>query len=306
LNGCSSSHSDLSENLPFISIITPTFNRKDKLRNCLESIRKLEYPRSLLEIIVVDNGSLDDTIRMVRNEFREVKLVMEPRRGVSFARNTGFRHSKGRIISFLDDDCQVHRNWIRKIVRNFTCKDLIGVGGPVVLSLDSMKISPRFLAFFSPFSHFDLGQRRKYIVHLSGANMAFKREAFEFTSFDPKLGPPNAYLEDFDFCETLHRLGFKLLYDPEAIVYHFPDTPKLSFSYILIHRGPKEGFSYYYYDRKRRPWIKVLRLFIRDFLMKTIRLLKHRNGHNFFNMAVSFYCILSCLREFNLRIEPHN
>jgi len=297
---CPKSRPDKQANLPLVSIIIPTFNRKEKLRNCLESIRKLEYPESLLEIIVVDNGSLDDTIRIVRNEFKEVKLVTESRRGVSFARNTGFRHSKGKIIAFIDDDCQVHRGWLRKIVSDFSCEDLIGVGGPVVLSLDPTQVSLKFLAVFSAFSHYDLGQRRKHVVYLSGANMSFRREAFDFTSFDPNLGPPNAYLEDFDFCETLHRLGFKLLYDPEAIVYHFPDNPKLSLWYILIHRGPKEGFSYYYYDRKRRPWIKVLRYFIGDFLTKTIRLLRHRNGHNFFKTAVSFYGVLACLRKFNV------
>jgi glycosyltransferase involved in cell wall biosynthesis len=132
-------------------VIIPTFNRKNKLKKRLESLEKLDYPKCLLEIIVVDNGSVDGTSNMVSCEFDHAKLVVEPRQGVPFARNTGVLHSKGEIISFLDDDCQVEESWLRETVRNFSRKDIIGVGGPVIFRLNTTQIHQKFLNFLCTF-----------------------------------------------------------------------------------------------------------------------------------------------------------
>lgn len=302
--------SNRTGNLPFVSIVIPTVNRKNKLKKCLESLKKLDYPKSLLEIIVVDNGSVDGTSNMVSSEFEDAKLVVEPRRGVSSARNTGALHSRGEIISFLDDDCQVEKSWLRKIVRNFSGKGVIGVGGPVILKINLMQVGQKLLDISMGFSNFDLGSVRRNIVgppYLSGANMSFQRKAFECASFDPRLGPPMAYLEDFDFCDNLLRLGFELLYDPEPIVYHIPVISKFSLSYILFNRGPKEGFSIYYFNRKRMPWFKVLRRSVYScliFIYLTFKFLMQRNGTrariNLIWLAWHFYAVWACLRMLNL------
>lgn len=285
------------ENVPFVSIVIPTLNRKNDLRDCLNSLRNLDYPKSLYEIIVVDNGSSDGTKELVGCEFREVKLIMEQRRGTSFARNAGVRYSIGSIIAFIDDDCLADRSWLRNMVRNFFSEDIIGVGGPVHARLRSSEVHRKLIVW--PDATFDRGEHRQYVTHLSAANASFKRKAFQYASFDPELGPPQRYLEDFDFCKTLRDLGFKIVYDPKIIVYHNINLARATFRFFL-RRPLSEGISSYYYQRKRRPWIKVFIRFVVDGFERTFKFLRHRNSLNFYRMMESFSCIAASIWAFNL------
>ena len=101
-----------NEDLPVVSIVVPTMNRKRYLETCLNSISNLDYPKYLLEVIVVDGGSSDGTISMLKENFGNFKAVIEKRDGISFARNTGGEFALGDIIAFTDDDCVVDRNYI--------------------------------------------------------------------------------------------------------------------------------------------------------------------------------------------------
>ena len=85
-----------------ISVVVPTFNRKDMLSRALLSI----FSQSLepFEVIVVDNGSNDNTQEMLRDEFPQVRLLLEPEKGVSRARNKGIYEATGEWIAFLDSD----------------------------------------------------------------------------------------------------------------------------------------------------------------------------------------------------------
>ena len=85
-----------------ISVIIPTFNRIDHLSKCIISVLKQTYPVD--EIILVDNGSNDKTVDYIRKNFNNVKVFIERKRGVSFARNFGILNSKNNWIAFLDSD----------------------------------------------------------------------------------------------------------------------------------------------------------------------------------------------------------
>ena len=85
-----------------ISVIVPTFNRKDMLSRALLSI--FSQSHEPFEVIVVDNGSNDNTQEMLRDEFPQVRLLLEPEKGVSRARNKGICEATGEWIAFLDSD----------------------------------------------------------------------------------------------------------------------------------------------------------------------------------------------------------
>lgn len=91
---------------PSVSAIIPTFNRKDKTRRAIESVLSQTYPN--IEIVVVDDGSTDDTGEMVSREFPEVKYHIQDNAGVSAARNKGVSLAAGDYIAFLDSDDQWH------------------------------------------------------------------------------------------------------------------------------------------------------------------------------------------------------
>ncbi len=87
---------------PLISVITPTYNRSHFLPDAIDSIQKQNYPN--LEIIIVDDGSTDNTKEVVQNFARNIKYIYQENKGPAAARNAGIKEAKGKIIGFLDSD----------------------------------------------------------------------------------------------------------------------------------------------------------------------------------------------------------
>jgi len=116
-----------------VSVVIATLNRCRLLRRALESLTKQSRPPD--EVIVVDNGSTDDT-RAVCQEFSNVLplvYVYEPNRGISRARNAGIRRATGDIFCFLDDDCVADGRWLEYMEDPFLRDPEIAcVGGNII------------------------------------------------------------------------------------------------------------------------------------------------------------------------------
>ena len=119
-----------SEDLPSVSVVVPTLNRKKHLRACLNSLSVLNYPKSLLEVIVVDGGSSDGSREMLTASFEGFKTIVERREGISYARNSGGEIAHGEIIAFTDDDCVVDSDWLKNLVTVFCDDSIAAAGGP--------------------------------------------------------------------------------------------------------------------------------------------------------------------------------
>ncbi|MBJ57316.1 MAG: glycosyl transferase [Rickettsiales bacterium] len=113
----------MSKNLQIkISVVIPSFNREKYLERAIKSI--LNQSVKVDEIILVDNGSSDNTKLLIKNKYPFVKIYNEDRAGVSFARNTGINKAKNNWIAFLDSDDEWKRLKIEKQVKKiFTSKD---------------------------------------------------------------------------------------------------------------------------------------------------------------------------------------
>lgn len=117
-------------NKPKVSIVIPAHNEEAKIAECLVSIQK--YAAKAFEVIVVDNASADNT-STITESFGFVKMVSEPRKGVMFAREKGWRESNGEIVAFIDADCRVVAGWIEQIESEFDKdKNLAVLSGPYV------------------------------------------------------------------------------------------------------------------------------------------------------------------------------
>jgi glycosyltransferase involved in cell wall biosynthesis len=209
---------------PRISIIICTRDRADSLRRCLESFEGIEIPPEVSwELIVVDNGSSDHTRSVVEKAAEAVapmRFVQELRAGASYARNTGADHATGDILAFTDDDCIADPHWIAGIMREFESDPSLGaLGGRVELfdardkpvTIATMK---ERVVFSSPCDVFN---------SIHGCNVAFSRAAFDDAGrFDVRFGPGTKLLaaEDLDLLYRVSRKGFKIVYCPEALVYH--------------------------------------------------------------------------------------
>jgi glycosyltransferase involved in cell wall biosynthesis len=108
-----------------VTIIVCTKNRANALEQCLGSISKaiLRCPGRKAEVIVVDNGSADNTPDVVSAYLGSAKipglLVREPRPGLAAARNSGLNHASGRLIAFTDDDCRIAPDYISVMMAHF-------------------------------------------------------------------------------------------------------------------------------------------------------------------------------------------
>jgi len=109
---------EMADVLPTISVIVPVLNAASTLGRCVAALTRQDYPADRVEWIVVDNGSDDGSLEVLRS-VSEVRCLQEPRPGAYAARNTGVSIASGDILAFTDPDCVVDAGWLRAVARAF-------------------------------------------------------------------------------------------------------------------------------------------------------------------------------------------
>jgi len=213
--------------LPKVSVVIPTYNRREDVLECLQSLQRLYY--SNYEIIVVDNGSTDGTSSAIEKLFPEVTLVKSKRNlGVTGGRNLGARHSSGRYVFFLDHDTTVDRNALNEIVAVMQSDHRIGIAGPAVYYYDDPKriwalgTSINMLTgkvTFNQNGEVNCGRFAKSIeVEVLPTAFLVRKEVMnEVGLFDDIFF---AVYEDTDFCFRVKEAGYKVLCVPTSGVWH--------------------------------------------------------------------------------------
>ncbi|MBV8359731.1 MAG: glycosyltransferase family 2 protein, partial [Deltaproteobacteria bacterium] len=112
---------------PKVSIVICAYNAERTMRQCLESLRRLDYPN--FEVIIVDDGSRDATAQ-IAVDFPEFRLIRQSNKGLSVARNVGLHAALGELIAYTDSDCVVDPHWLSFMVRAMAEGGLDGCGGP--------------------------------------------------------------------------------------------------------------------------------------------------------------------------------
>ncbi|HEX5605776.1 MAG TPA: glycosyltransferase family 2 protein [Candidatus Binatia bacterium] len=215
--------------LPSLSIIIPTRNRAGSLKLLLESLAEPSrrgMPET--EIIVVDNGSTDETRRWLdaqreQNQSGRLIILNEPRPGKSNAINRALVVARGEILMVLDDDVVVESNCLAKHAEAHAQDQFAAIQGRILPGKDfagNPADANRLREYNIPL--IDYGEEIVAIRGLTGTNMSFKRVVFDKIGFfDPRLGPGAAgFSEDTEYSIRIRKAGFKIGYTPHAIVYH--------------------------------------------------------------------------------------
>lgn len=196
-----------------ISVVVPVFNGQQTIGETVEALLGQTLPPH--EIIVVNDGSTDATLEVLKKYSARISLLSKPNGGPASARNAGVRAASGSLIAFTDSDCLPDKNWLRELVKGFYHPKVVGVGG-IVRSAD-----PGRLGEYLDINHFlDPGFRKGGIVlRLVTANACFRRDALlEAELFDERFPKPGG--EDTEICIRLRSYGYELGYAAEALVLH--------------------------------------------------------------------------------------
>jgi GT2 family glycosyltransferase len=234
-----------------VSTIVITYNAKDDLKECLESLEKQAYKEK--ELIVVNDASTDDTLNFLKQyknqTSMEMKVISNERNlGVAGARNVGIQHAAGDIIAFMDSDCVADQNWVLELVKGFKQKDIVAVGG----SIFDGHISNIWELVRK--GHDYVAHSEGYVPFIKGCNMSFKTNVLKKYMFNDEI---KYGYEDILLCDYLNNDGYRILYKPEAVVHHkHRSTLKR-----LLKQMYLRGYSSIWYLKKRKKFFMYKRHF---------------------------------------------
>ncbi len=197
---------------PKISVVVCSYNGARTIGDCCTALQALDYPS--YEVIVVDDGSCDDTAAIAHaHGFR---VISTENCGLSSARNTGLAAASGEIVAYLDDDAYPDPHWLKSLASSFLRFPHAGVGGPNLPPPDDGLIAACVAASPGGPNHVLLSDR--VAEHIPGCNMAFRRSALlEIGGFDTQFRTAG---DDVDVCWRLQERGHTLGFNAAAMVWH--------------------------------------------------------------------------------------
>jgi hypothetical protein len=246
----------------------------------VKSVLETDFPRNLIEIIVVDNGSTDNSAKSIKKIYPQVKLI-ENRRNLGFCvgNNVGIKKASGDLIILLNNDTIVDSGWIKEILKK--AKDpKVGIVGcrlyfPRTKVIQVIGFRSKFLGYREAIGsgEEDIGQFDSVdnVDYVCGASLAIKREVIaKIGLLDSKFC---AYNEDIDLCVRAKKAGY-MVTTSNAVVYHYKslsfDRLPLRKEYLYIrnnlyliikHYPPKSLLTYMLFPIKsfKVDWERFLR-----------------------------------------------
>jgi lipopolysaccharide/colanic/teichoic acid biosynthesis glycosyltransferase/glycosyltransferase involved in cell wall biosynthesis len=195
-------------------VIVPAYNAAGTLPLCLAALADQIYPRSAYEVIVVDDGSVDATAAIAHDA--GVRVLTQANAGPAAARNCGAAAARGDLLLFTDADCAPVPGWISALVAPFSNPSVAGTKGAYLTH--QRGIVPRFTQLEYQ-ERYDRMAGRATIDFIDTYSAAYRRDVFLANSgFDTIF--PTASVEDQELSFRLAEKGYRLVFAPDALVYH--------------------------------------------------------------------------------------
>lgn len=234
-------------NRPLYSVIIPAYQAEGTVGSCVRALNAQTVPRDHYEIIVVDDGSTDRTASVARQAGADRVLTI-PHGGPSAARNAGVEAAQGEIVLFTDADCEPWPDWIERMTAPFADPEVMGAKG--VYRTRQRALIARLVQLEYDFRYARMA-RLPSIDFVDTYAAAYRRDLFRrYGGFATDIPIPS--VEDIDFSFRLAQAGHRLVFVPDARVWHtHPSTLK---AYLLrkARYGFWRGLLYLWHPKKRR------------------------------------------------------
>ena len=233
-----------------VSVIISTYTR-DRIEEVIRCIKSLKNQTLKPNEILFVLDPVEDLINFYKDKLPDdVKIIKSDGFGLSKARNKGVLKAKGEIIAFIDDDAWADRYWLERMTENYLDDEVYCVGGKIIPVFENgrPKWLPEELDWVVGCTYKGMPKVKSEIRNPIGANMSFRREAFEIAGlFKEEVGRHGKKLlsgEEAEFAMRLKKLkpDAKIIYDPSAVVYHRVPKSRARLRYAL-KRAYYEGYS---------------------------------------------------------------
>lgn len=236
---CLSGNSAFNNRPDLSVVVTRSSERLSLISGCMNAL--LGQKDAVLEIIVLDQMG-DPGLREILasagvGERHQVVYRQVDTNSLSVSRNRGLELATCRYVAFTDPDCRPSRLWAHAILRSFQFENVAIAGGRILPKLEGKeRWYHRAVVVRERYAYVDRGDCPCYVEKLLGSNIAVDKELLgEVASFDEKLGRAAGLLlggEETDLCARALCSGFKIRYDPDAVVEHIIGTDRLSPVYL--------------------------------------------------------------------------
>ncbi|MBN2542791.1 glycosyltransferase [bacterium] len=200
-----------------ISIIIPVYNAEKTIEPLLKALENQTVSKKQLQIILVDNRSTDNTLKIIDKYLDKLPITVTPEyetQNSYAARNKGLKRAEGEVICFLDSDCIPDKDWLREGIKYFqTYPDRYLVAGVIKCAFEDMN---NIIEIYDSTVHLD----QEYYVQIGGSgagNLFARKEVIDkIKGFEERIISGG----DFEFCRRAQQNGFKLYYNRKTIVHH--------------------------------------------------------------------------------------
>lgn len=209
-----------------ISVVMPNWNGMELLKKNLPSLfDALDTYGGNYEIIVVDDGSTDKSVQFLKNNYPQIKVIeLKKNRGFPVAVNEGVKSSRNGVLLILNSDVEVNSDFLGPLLSHFEDEKVFAISSRALAGDKKTVLSGRCGIEFKwglvKMIREEDGSIPSFTFRASGGHSAFDRKKFlELGCFDELYSP--FYGEDEDICYRAWKRGWKVIYEPRSIVYHF-------------------------------------------------------------------------------------
>jgi|SRR5437867_6170890 len=230
--------------LPNVSVIVPVYNAQETIRDCIDSLLELNYPKENLELIFVNNASTDKTHEVLKQYSNDIRIMYEAKRGPAAARNKGILNARGEVVAFTDSDCVVDRDWLLNLIQPLrNCR--VGIVGGTILSKRPHNAIEGFGEYIHDHNKAINEYKPPYAITMNWTSRLCVLK--EMNLFDESF----IRCEDVDLSYRILQSGYILAFQPQAIVRHRNESTYSG----LFGEGILHGFHSVLAAKKHRDFV---------------------------------------------------